>query len=405
MSLFRALSNRSFALLWSGQTISRLGDSLYTIALAWWVLQKTGSAAVMGIVLICSQAPTLLFLLVGGVVVDRLPRLRLMLASDLLRGIVVALVAFLAFQQWLALWHVFVMSAIFGCAQAFFSPAYTAVIPDIVPAESLPGANSLRSISLQAAQIIGPGIGAAIVALGGTSLAFALDGISFVISAACIAAISQARATMQRRTVAAEPSSALQDLRKGFSAVLQSPWLWVTIALASPSTLFISGPLQAALPLLVKQRFGENVSIYALLTTLSAIGSIVAAIWLGRHTRLRRRGPLSYGAWITVSLMLLAVGLPVGVAGVSLAIFIQGAAQATLGLAWISTLQEFVPPDLLGALPVSICWFPMPSSRWALAWQASPLIGWARRPSLCWAAPSARPSSRSACCIQPSAVD
>src|ERR1051326_6982252 len=101
MSIFRALSNRSFALLWSGQTISRLGDSLYTIALAWWVLQKTGSAAVMGVVLICSMVPTALFLLIGGVVVDRLPRLRLMLASDLLSGGVVGIIAVLAFQQWL----------------------------------------------------------------------------------------------------------------------------------------------------------------------------------------------------------------------------------------------------------------------------------------------------------------
>jgi MFS family permease len=345
MALFRALSHRPFALLWSGQTISRLGDSLYTIALAWWVLEKTGSAAAMGIVLVCSQVPTLLFLLVGGVVVDRLPRLRLMLASDLLSGIVVGLVAFLAFQQWLALWHIFVMSALFGFAQAFFYPAYRAVIPDIVAADGLPSANSLRTISGQATQIIGPGIGAAIVALGGTSLAFALDGASFLISAACIVAIPQ---IPLRSSPGGEKSSALQDVRKGFSAVLESPWLWVTLAVAAVSTLFLTGPSEAALPLLVKQRFGTNVSIYALLTTLSAVGSILAAIWLGRFKRLRHRGPLSYGAWILVGLMVLALGLPVGVAGASLAMFMQGTAQAALGLAWFSTLQEFVPPNLQG---------------------------------------------------------
>src|SRR5579885_3757517 len=104
MTIFRSLSHRSFAMLWSGQTISRLGDSLYTIALAWFVLEKTGSAAAMGLVLICSTVPMLLLLLVGGVAVDRLPRLRLMLASDLLRGVVVALIAVLSFQQWLQLW-------------------------------------------------------------------------------------------------------------------------------------------------------------------------------------------------------------------------------------------------------------------------------------------------------------
>jgi len=238
------------------------------------------------------------------------------------------------------------MSAIFGFAQAFFYPAYRAVIPDVVPADALPSANSLRSISLEAAQIIGPGIGAAIVALGGTSLAFALDSLSFLLSAICLLAIPPT--PMQRPSDDAEPATTFQDVRKGFSTVLHSPWLWVTLAIASVSTLFLSGPAEAVLPLLVKQDFGPHASIYALLTSLSAVGSIIAAIWLGRFKRLRRRGLLTYGAWLLASLLLLAMGLPVGVVGVSLAIFIQGMAITCLGLAWLSTLQEFVPADLQG---------------------------------------------------------
>lgn len=347
MSVFRALSNRSFALLWSGQTISRLGDSLYEIALAWWVLEKTGSATAMGVVLICSTIPMLLFLLLGGVAVDRFSRVRLMLASDLLRGAVVSLIALLAFQQWLELWQIFVMSALFGLVRAFFYPAYTAVLPDLVSAELLPSANSLRSISLQAAQIIGPGIGAGMVALGGTSLAFALDGASFFISAVCVLALP--RLPTRPRTISAA-SGVLHDLRKGIRAVLDSPWLWVTLTVASVSTIFLDGPYEAALPLLVQQRFGAQVGIYALLTSLSAVGSIGAAFWLGHYKRLRRRGLLSYGAWMLASLMLLLVGLPVPASMVSVAFFIQGAAITTLGLAWMNTLQDqaFVPSDLLG---------------------------------------------------------
>jgi DHA3 family tetracycline resistance protein-like MFS transporter len=196
------------------------------------------------------------------------------------------------------------------------------------------------------AQIIGPGLGAAMVALGGTPLAFALDGLSFLVSAACLLAIPSA--PVQRHDDNAAPANALQDLRQGFSAVLQSPWLWVTIAIACLSTIFVSGPLEAVLPLLVKQDFGENVSIYALLTTLSAVGSILAAFWLGQRKRLRWRGPVSYGAWLVVSLTLLVMGLPITVMGASVAMFIQGAAIAVLGLAWLNTLQEFVPADLQG---------------------------------------------------------
>jgi MFS family permease len=97
MRLLRSLAHRPFALLWTGQTISRLGDSLYRIALARWVLEKTGSATAMGTVLIFFFTPMIVFLLVGGVVVDRFHRLRTMLACDLLSGDVVSTVALLAY--------------------------------------------------------------------------------------------------------------------------------------------------------------------------------------------------------------------------------------------------------------------------------------------------------------------
>ncbi len=347
MIVFRAFTYRPFALLWSGQVISRLGDSLFTIALAWWVLQKTGSATAMGIVLICSTVPMLLFILFGGVAVDRLPRMRLMLISDLLSGCVVLLIAFLAFQQRLELWQIFVMSAFFGVVEAFFSPAYTALVPELVPADLLPSANSLRSISIQAAQFIGPAIAAAIITLGGTSLAFAIDGISFFLSAACLIALPRIETMRQSEE---KEAGILQDLRTGINSVLHSPWLWVTLVVACVSTLFLSGPYEAALPLLVKERFGTQVGIYALLTSLSALGSVCAAFWLGHFKRLRRRGLLTYGAWALSGLMLVAMGLPIGVVGVCIAFFIQGAAFSTLGLSWMNTLQDpaFVSPELLG---------------------------------------------------------
>lgn len=150
------------------------------------------------------------------------------------------------------------------------------------------------------------------------------------------------------RKAAPAATSALEDARQGISAVLESPWLWITITIASLSTIFMDGPAEGVLPLLVKQHFGGQVGIYGLFTALSAVGSISAALWLGRFKRLRRRGLLSYGAWMTVSLMLVVMGLPIPASGVSAAMFLQGAAQAALGLAWMSTLQEFVPSDLLG---------------------------------------------------------
>ncbi len=186
MTLFKALKYRFFALLWSGQTISRLGDSLYRIALSWWVLQKTGSAAIMGTVLIFSTLPMLVFLLIGGVVVDRFNRVRLMLASDIVRGILIAGVSWLAATGHLEVWHIFLVSTFFGIVGAFFQPAYTSIVPDLTPAEALPSANSLTSLSGQVAGIVGPALGAGLIAWGGNQVAFALDALSFFISAACL---------------------------------------------------------------------------------------------------------------------------------------------------------------------------------------------------------------------------
>ncbi len=130
--------------------------------------------------------------------------------------------------------------------------------------------------------------------------------------------------------------------------MLQSPWLWITIGIACFSNITMSGPLEAVEPLLVEQRLGGNVAIYALLTSLSAISALIAAAWLGSFKRLRHRGLLTYGGWLAASLMVLAMGLPIGIVGVSLAVFISGAGLTALGLVWTNTLQELVPPDLLG---------------------------------------------------------
>ena len=212
MNLLRSLRHRPFALLWSGQTASRLGDSLYRLALAWWVLEKTGSAKAMGTVLVFSSIPMLIFLLVGGVVTDRFPRLRIMFISDMLSGIVVTAVTLLAFTGRLEIWHIYIASILFGLVEAFFSPAYIATIPEITPKEMLPSANSLTSLSQPLTSILGPALAASIIALGGTSTAFGLDALSFFISAACVLPILRSHPELNLPPSATLTATALPDM-------------------------------------------------------------------------------------------------------------------------------------------------------------------------------------------------
>ncbi|MCJ7677666.1 MAG: MFS transporter [Anaerolineales bacterium] len=345
MAFLRALRNRSFALLWGGQTLSRLGDSLYRIALSWWILEKTGSAAAMGALAVFSLVPMLLFLLVGGVVVDRLPRFRIMLASDVVNMLVVALVALLAFTGRLQVWHVYAVSVVFGLAEAFFSPAYIASVPQVVAPEDLPSANSLTSLSWQISGVIGPTLGAIFVAAGGTSMAFGLDSLSFLIGAACLIPLRNIRPP----TVLVEnPSSPLAEMRDGWATVLAAPWLWVTILIYAFINVTDSGPRNIALPFLLHDRMGLGVEALGLVASAFSIGSVAAAVLLGRLKRIRRRGSVMYASIVLGGLMIVLYGLAPNLAVLLGAAFIYGVSFSFIALIWTNTLQEMVPPEKLG---------------------------------------------------------
>jgi hypothetical protein len=182
MTLFRALRHRNFALLFSGQSLSRLGDFVFNIALAWWVLEKTGSALAMGTVMVFGAVPMLIFVLIGGVAVDRLNRAWLLCLSDLGRGLLMVAATWLVGTGRLEIWMVYVGSLVFSFADAFFMPAYVALVPALTPQDDWPSANSLSSLSVQLSRVVGPAVGGLLVSLGGTTLAFGMNAASFFLS-------------------------------------------------------------------------------------------------------------------------------------------------------------------------------------------------------------------------------
>jgi MFS family permease len=345
MRLFAAFYSRSFAVLWIAQTLSRLGDRVYFIALAWWVVATTGSAVAMGVVLLANLVPTLLLLMVGGVVVDRWSRARLMLVSDVARGLLVGSAAILAAAGLLAMPGVLALSVAFGAVDAFFDPAYTAIVPQLVPAELRPSANSLTELSRRLAGVVGPALGAVVVAVAGVPTAFALDSVSFGMSALGMLVISRQVATTPPRET---PGNVLQEAREGLRAVLAVPWLWITILVASITNITLAGPLGAVMPMLVTRHFGGGVALLGGLEAMAGVGSVCAAVWLGSRSRLRHRGLLVYLPWIACALAAAALGLPISVAAAGALMLMVGASLTTAGLVWTNTLQEFVPQNLLG---------------------------------------------------------
>jgi len=373
MTFFKSLTLRSFALLWSGQQLSALGDSIYRVALAWWVLEKTGSATAMSTIFIFASVPMLVFLLVGGVAVDRYNRARVMLLSDILRSFLIGIVALLAFAHRLEVWHIYVVSVLFGIVGAFFGPAYRAIVPEIVPRELLPSANGLMTLSIQLADIAGPALGALIVSTSGSPAAFTLDCLSFVISALCLAPLVRlaltAHATKGRKNL-------LHDVREGIEVVRKSSWLLITIVIASLANITLSAPFAIALPFLVKGHLQRGVGslglIYSMLAAGSIGGTILGTVWLERTSGLRARGLFAYSLWIAGGLLIVVFGLPVTIYAIAPAAFLIGAAFAVPNLIFITTLQELIPGKVLGRV-TSIATL----GSFVLIPVGSGLVGWA----------------------------
>lgn len=240
------------------------------------------------------------------------------------------------------------MSLLLELADAFFQPAYAVVIPQLVPEEALPSANSLTSLSVQIGRIIGPPLGALLLAIGGTATAFALNGFTFFLSALLL--LPLLRRERQRSAIAPIPPShsPLLDFREGIATVLRMPWLWMSILVYAMANVTLGGPYSVALPFLVEEQLSANVQTLGLLYALFAAGYALGGIWLGRKRQLPRRGMLIYGGLAIGGLMLLVVGLPIGLPLIAVAALLNGVAMEVSGLAWTNALQTLVPHEKLG---------------------------------------------------------
>jgi MFS family permease len=175
-------------------------------------------------VFMCGFAPTVLFTLLGGVMVDRMPRARLMLGADLVRAGLVAILAVFGSAYYLELWHVYLASVLFGLVNAFFLPAYAALIPDVTPKHLLQSANALTSLSVEIAGIAGPALGAHLVNQYGVALAFALDAGSFLFAAGRLLPLLSLPLSCSARQI---HTRIARDLRAGFQIIVASTWLWM----------------------------------------------------------------------------------------------------------------------------------------------------------------------------------
>lgn len=275
-AFFGALRNRSFRLLYIGQSASSLGNRMYDITLAWTVYRMTGSAADMGIVLIANAVPQVLFSIGGGVLADRASRRRVILGCNIAAGAATGAVCVAAALNQIGISMLMLCACALGAITAFFSPAYGSVFADVLGHSQLQAANGLRGATSSAIRLCGPAIGGLIFTAGGPALGFGLDSASFFFAAAtaCLAHVPESGVRFGK--------TLLSDVREGGRYILSASWLINLIVLTLVVNTLCVAPMEVLLALLVRQShqgswfLGTALSIEA---TATLLGSVAIGKW------------------------------------------------------------------------------------------------------------------------------
>jgi len=339
-ALPRLWRETDFRWLFLSQAISTTGDRIVLVALALLVSERTGSTTDLGIVIAAQTAALVTFLLLGGVWADRLPRHRIMVSTDLIRGALHALLAILIFADALTIWQLVAIEVCFGAAEAFFRPAYSGLVPQTVPEELIQDANAANGLTQTVAEFAGPALATVLVLTLGTGAAFAIDAATFLVSAGLLALV-------RPRPRGERPQRApfVRELRDGWREVRSRAWVWVTIAVFSVHLVLGFAPYVVLGPTVAGDRYGDP-TVWGWVAAAVGLGTAVGAL-----TALRWRPcfPLRIGIVLTVpfGLVLLAFALGAPLAIVLPCAVAAGAGLSLFGVWWETALAQRIPPEAL----------------------------------------------------------
>jgi MFS family permease len=346
IGILRPLRVRDFALLWTGLTISFVGDGIYVIAIAWQTYDLSNSPTALAAVGIAWSLPQMALLLASGVLSDRLDRRFLMIAGDVIRGLAIAAIGLLSLADSLTIPRLIGLVVAYGAGQAVFAPAFSSIVPTIVPDDLLVQANSLGQFVRPVTwTLLGPLIGGVLVSGLGPGWAFVSDAGTFAFSAAMIALIR----TRPAPTPAEERTSAIADLLEGFRYVRRHTWLWVAMVAATVSLLATWGPWEVLVPYVVRNQLGGSAASLGLVFGAGGVGAVSAALAMGQRGRLPRRAiTWLYVTWAIGMLMTAGFGIVTGIWQAMIVALIAETSITVLVVIWVTLVQRLVPTGLLG---------------------------------------------------------
>lgn len=332
------LRERPFRVVFLGRLVSSLGSTAAPVALAFAVLDVAGSATDLGLVLAANIAPQLVFLVVGGVVADRLPRGGIMVAANVVSAVGQGATALLLLWGHPTVGLLALLAAVTGTATAFFGPASQGVVPQTVPVHLLQQANALLRVSLNTVRVLGPALGGVAVAAVGPAWAIAWDALTFVVAALLL---NRLRVPLTPRA----GTNFLAELRDGWSEFRSRRWLWVIVVQYALVNMVWVGGFQLLGPVIADRALGGPVA-WGLVTSGLAAGLVVGAfvvLWW------QPERPLLVASVATLTKVAPLIGLALSA---PVPVLVACAAVAGIGVeifsvSFTTVVQERVPTDRL----------------------------------------------------------
>ena len=356
VSLTAPLRRRDFRLLWTGMSVSLLGDGFFLVAVAWETFGLSNRPASLAYVGVALSLPQVAMLLVGGAVSDRWGCRRILIWADCARAVAVGALAVLVASGGLHLWELYLAAGALGVAAAFASPAFDALVPQLVPEGQLHQANAIEQFARPATiQLAGPALGGLAVATIGSVGALAFDAATFVFSALCMVRMTSLGPVPSVATSGSASGGIGQDVRQGLRYVRRHVWLWGTFLSATFTYLLFVGPTQVLLPFVMRNTLHQSASAYGIVLAAGGVGALVGAVAMGRAREPRRPVTWIYMWWTVATLGVAGYGVFEKVWGLVVAALVINGAEAVGAVVWVTLKQRRVPLAMLGRVS-SIDW-------------------------------------------------
>jgi MFS family permease len=334
--------NRDFRYLWMGNTISVCGDQFFLVALPWLILQLTGSGAVLGGIMMVEAIPRAALMLVGGAVTDRVSPRKIMMMTAAARTFLVVTLAAFIWTHHVEVWQLYVLSFIFGVADAFAAPAAQTLLPSLVAPSQLPTANALSQGAQQIAMLVVPAPAGIVVAAFGVASAFSIDAVSFLF---IIAALLKLRDPPQVESAVTHPNI-VHSIVEGLRYVRGDVALRSLLLVAAVLNFCITGPMSVGIAFLAKRELGSPAAFGLLISSVAA-GSLVGLL-LASARQQRRRGLLLLAVSTAVGLCIISIGLFHHLGSLLPTLFVMGASAGFLNIQLLSWFQQRVDRNMLG---------------------------------------------------------